>query len=66
MPDHRQAIADGWPKSINDRQARQDWGWQARFYLPAMVADMLAHLKTNQSTERVSKSISIFEKKGAA
>jgi len=44
-PDERQAIADGWPQSINDRQAHEDWGWQARYDLPAMVSDMLLHLK---------------------
>lgn len=26
-PDFRQAIADSWPKVINDNDARQDWNW---------------------------------------
>ena len=43
-PDFRQAIADSWPSVIDDSQARQDWGWQHRYDLPAIVADMLAHL----------------------
>ncbi|MBC6611085.1 NAD-dependent epimerase/dehydratase family protein [Hymenobacter sp. BT507] len=43
-PDQRQQIADSWPRSINDSQARQDWGWQPEFDLDKMTADMLAHL----------------------
>ena len=43
-PDFRQAIAESWPASIDDAAARTDWGWQHRFDLPNMVADMLAHL----------------------
>jgi nucleoside-diphosphate-sugar epimerase len=44
-PDSRQQIADNWPASINDRQAHQDWGWQPGYDLPAMVSDMLHHLR---------------------
>ncbi len=43
-PDFRQQIADGWPKSIDDTAARQDWGWQHKFDLDTMTADMLHHL----------------------
>ncbi|MVZ61792.1 NAD-dependent epimerase/dehydratase family protein [Sphingobacterium humi] len=44
--DPRQAIADSWPKSINDEVARKDWGWQPTFDLKAMCADMIANLKS--------------------
>ena len=44
-PDFRQAIADGWPKSIDDSAARTDWGWKNDFDLDKMTADMLLHLK---------------------
>ncbi len=43
--DPRQAIADSWPKSIDDTHAQQDWDWKIKYDLPAMVADMLANLK---------------------
>ena len=44
-PDFRQAIADGWPKSIDDTDARNHWGWKNDFDLDKMTADMLMHLK---------------------
>ncbi len=44
-PDFRQLIADGWPQSIDDSAARQDWNWKHEFDLEKMTADMLKHLK---------------------
>lgn len=41
----RQAIADSWPRSIDDAAARSEWGWQPRFDLDAMCDDMIAQLK---------------------
>jgi nucleoside-diphosphate-sugar epimerase len=41
----RQAIADSWPDSLDDSAARQEWGWQPTFDLPAMTRDMLDHLR---------------------
>ncbi|MDO9422931.1 MAG: NAD-dependent epimerase/dehydratase family protein [Methylobacter sp.] len=37
----RQAIADSWPRHMNDSAAKAEWGWQAQFDLSTMVADML-------------------------
>jgi nucleoside-diphosphate-sugar epimerase len=41
----RQAIADSWPESLDDRAAREEWGWRPEFDLAAMTADMLAQLR---------------------
>ena len=41
----RQAIADSWPHSIDDSQARHDWGWKPAYDLTAMTTDMLDKLK---------------------
>ncbi|MGE5651216.1 MAG: NAD-dependent epimerase/dehydratase family protein [Bacillota bacterium] len=45
QPDHRQAIADTWPHSLDDTYARADWGWQAAIGLDRLVEDMLAHIE---------------------
>lgn len=44
-PDFRQKIADSWPSSIDDQRARTDWGWNHRFDLKEMTADMLENLR---------------------
>ncbi len=44
-PDFRQAIADSWPRVIDDAQARDHWGWRGRFDLQAMVDEMWRHLQ---------------------
>lgn len=43
--DYRQAIANGWPQSIDDSVARKDWNWQHDYDLEKMVGDMLLNLK---------------------
>ena len=44
-PDFRQEIADSWPASIDDAEARKDWEWKHTFDLESMTKDMLEHLK---------------------
>lgn len=44
-PDYRQEISESWPCSLDDSQARQDWGWKARYDLEKMTGDMIDHLK---------------------
>lgn len=43
-PDFRQAIADSWPKSIDDSAARKEWGWKPSYDLTSMTKDMLEKL----------------------
>ena len=45
VPDFRQAIADSWPESIDDRCAKNDWGWQHQFDLESMVDEMCLRQK---------------------
>lgn len=44
-PDHRQAIANSWPRSIDDSAARADWGWAPTYDLQSMVDEMMLNLK---------------------
>ena len=44
-PDFRQEIAASWTQSIDDRQARSDWGWKPDYDLARMTKDMFNHLK---------------------
>lgn len=46
-PDFRQAIADSWPASIDDTEARNHWGWKPSFDVKGLCQDMLKHLKPN-------------------
>lgn len=48
-PDERQAIADSWPQSLDDSQARADWGWQPQVDLAQMTADMLNNIAAQQA-----------------
>lgn len=41
----RQAIADSWPRRIDDRAARDEWGWRPVYDLTSMTADMITHLR---------------------
>ncbi|MBC9813170.1 NAD-dependent epimerase/dehydratase family protein [Crocinitomicaceae bacterium CZZ-1] len=44
QPDFRQAIADTWPDSIDDTQARQDWGWNEKYAVEELVTVMLENV----------------------
>jgi len=43
-PDFRQAIADSWPRSVDDSVAREEWGWSPEYNLERMTEDMIEKL----------------------
>ena len=45
QPDSRQKIADSWPRSIDDSQARKDWGWSHSYDLKKLTAIMYEQIK---------------------
>lgn len=50
-PDFRQSIADSWPNSIDDKEARTDWNWSPNYDLKTMTKDMIKNLKEKYKTE---------------
>ncbi len=48
----KQKIADSWPNYMNDTAAREEWGWDPRYNLESMTADMLKVI-----TEKHSKGL---------
>lgn len=44
-PDFRQKIAASWSETIDDTNARKDWGWQPEYDLASMTDDMIYHLR---------------------
>jgi len=53
----RQAIADTWPRSLDDSAARQEWGWNPQYDLTAMVRDMLENVEKNLAAEEVQSDV---------
>jgi threonine 3-dehydrogenase len=50
-PDFRQAIADSWPRSIDDSVAAKEWGWKAEYSVDRMTEDMLDVLRQKYEGE---------------
>lgn len=48
----RQAIADSWPRSLDDSVARAEWDWKPRYDLNEMCDDMIAKLAGNVKPAR--------------
>lgn len=44
-PDFRQQIADSWPNSIDDHEAREEWDWKPDFDLDSMTVDMIREIR---------------------
>ncbi len=44
-PDHRQQIAESWPRTIDDSAARQDWGWSPSFALKKLTEVMYREIE---------------------
>jgi nucleoside-diphosphate-sugar epimerase len=48
QPDSRQAIADSWPRSLDDRAACAEWDWRPAYDISSMTVDMLQKLGQRQ------------------
>lgn len=45
QPDFRQQIANSWPESLDDQEARKEWGWKHEYDLGRMTTIMLQEIK---------------------
>jgi nucleoside-diphosphate-sugar epimerase len=45
QPDYRQEIANSWPNMIDDRAAKNDWGWEPDYNLEKMTGEIVKNLK---------------------
>ena len=52
-PDYRQKIADSWPQSIDDEDARNDWNWMPKYNLDSMTHDMVNNLELKYECENI-------------
>ena len=48
----RQAIADSWPRSLDDSVARAEWDWKPAYDLKSMTADMIMRLGEKLKTAK--------------
>ena len=51
-PDFRQKIADSWPSSIDNSEARKDWQWKHDFDMQSLVKEMLAGVSEQLKTAK--------------
>jgi nucleoside-diphosphate-sugar epimerase len=51
-PDFRQAIANSWPASIDDKVARDDWGLKTGFDLEKMTDLMLVKVREKMASQK--------------
>jgi nucleoside-diphosphate-sugar epimerase len=50
----RQAIAESWPRSIDDSAAHEEWDWRPEYDMAAMTRDMLDHIAARMNTTPTS------------
>jgi nucleoside-diphosphate-sugar epimerase len=44
-PDFRQAIADSWPDSLDDKEAREEWNWKPAYDLDQTTEEMIRGIR---------------------
>lgn len=51
-PDERQKIADSWPRTIDDTDARRDWGWSPKYDLKKLTEIMYQEIRNKLHGEK--------------
>ncbi|MGJ8760524.1 MAG: NAD-dependent epimerase/dehydratase family protein [Polaribacter sp.] len=53
-PDFRQEIANSWPMSIDDLDARKDWQWKPKFNIRSLTKVMLKNLELKYNNNLIN------------
>ncbi|WP_165733529.1 NAD-dependent epimerase/dehydratase family protein [Polaribacter sp. 20A6] len=53
-PDFRQEIANSWPISIDDLEARKDWQWKPKFDIKSLTKVMLKNLELKYNNNLIN------------
>ena len=53
-PDFRQGIANSWPMSIDDLEARKDWQWKPKFDIKSLTKVMLKNLELKYNNNLIN------------
>ncbi|QXP70487.1 NAD-dependent epimerase/dehydratase family protein [Polaribacter sp. R2A056_3_33] len=53
-PDFRQEIANSWPMSIDDLDARKDWQWKPKFNIKSLTKVMLKNLELKYNNNLIN------------
>ncbi len=62
----RQAIADSWPRRMDDSAARAEWDWRPTFGLSDLIDDMLEKLRGKLLAHRVGAAAAGAEPSGGS
>ena len=52
-PDFRQKIANTWPQSIDDSNAKKQWQWKPEYNLDTMVKDMIEKISDKYQNKKI-------------
>ena len=55
VPDYRQAIADSWPRSIDESLCTRDWGWKYDITVDELAEKMFSDIERRYSDLRRKK-----------
>lgn len=62
-PDFRQAIAETWPRSLDDHESYEDWGWKYDITLDNLVKQTIQKIDNKYKHQR--KIVGVWDEKAS-